>query len=184
MHRKPCSARHPRIPGSVPSGLASSRPTARCEEAGSILWRDGSAAHVGKGLAAGSDAYREPRDVDYASANGLLVTRRAWDLVGGFDERYFPAYFEDVDLCLALAEHGLRIRYEPRALVVHQGSQSTSCRLSRVPLEAQPAEAGGEMGSRPGAFRTAPGEGLRTCVRRRSEAGDRADPRPCELVGY
>ena len=50
----------------------------------------------------------------------------AWDLVGGFDERYFPAYFEDVDLCLAMAEHGLRVRYEPQALVVHQGSQSTS----------------------------------------------------------
>lgn len=96
------------------------------EEAGSILWRDGSAAHVGKGLPPGSDAYRESRDVDYASANGLLVTRLAWDLVGGFDERYFPAYFEDVDLCLSMAEHGLRVHYEPQALVVHQGSQSTS----------------------------------------------------------
>jgi len=56
----------------------------------------------------------------------LLVTRSAWELVGGFDERYFPAYFEDVDLCLAMAEHGLRIRYEPQALLTHQGSQSTS----------------------------------------------------------
>jgi O-antigen biosynthesis protein len=96
------------------------------EEAGSVLWRDGSAAHVGKRLPPGSDAYREPRDVDYVSANGLLVTRRAWDVVGGFDERYFPAYFEDVDLCLALSERGFRIRYEPQALVAHRGSQSTS----------------------------------------------------------
>jgi GT2 family glycosyltransferase len=96
------------------------------EEAGSVLWRDGSAAHVGKGLPPGSDAHRDPRDVDYVSANGLLVTRRAWDVVGGFDERYFPAYFEDVDLCLALSERGFRIRYEPHAVVVHRGSQSTS----------------------------------------------------------
>ena len=96
------------------------------EEAGSVLWRDGSAAHVGKGLPPGSDAYREPRDVDYVSANGLLVTRMAWDVAQGFDERYFPAYFEDVDLCLALSERGFRIRYEPQALVVHLGSQSTS----------------------------------------------------------
>jgi hypothetical protein len=55
-----------------------------------------------------------------------LVTRQAWDAVGGFDERFSPAYFEDVDLCLALAERGLRTRYEPRARVVHRGSQSTS----------------------------------------------------------
>lgn len=96
------------------------------QEAGSVLWRDGSAAHVGEGLPPGSDAYLEPRDVDYASANGLLVTRSAWDVVGGFDERYFPAYFEDVDLCLALAAHGLRIRYEPEARVIHRGSQSTT----------------------------------------------------------
>ena len=64
--------------------------------------------------------------MDYASANGLLVTRRAWDAVGGFDERYFPAYFEDVDLCLALAAQGFRTRYEPQARVIHRGSQSTS----------------------------------------------------------
>jgi hypothetical protein len=96
------------------------------QEAGSVLWRDGSAAHVGEGLPPGSDAYLEPRDVDYASANGLLVTRRAWNIVGGFDERFSPAYFEDVDLCLALAAHGFRTRYEPRARVIHRGSQSTS----------------------------------------------------------
>jgi GT2 family glycosyltransferase len=96
------------------------------QEAGSVIWRDGSTAHVGKGLAPESGAYGEPRYVDCTSANGLLVTRQAWDAVGGFDERFSPAYFEDVDLCLALAERGLRTRYEPRARVVHRGSQSTS----------------------------------------------------------
>jgi O-antigen biosynthesis protein len=96
------------------------------QEAGSVLWRDGSTSHVGEGLPPGSNAYQEPRDVDWASANGLLVTRRAWDVVGGFDERYFPAYYEDVDLCMALAEQGLRTRYEPQARLVHRGSQSSS----------------------------------------------------------
>jgi GT2 family glycosyltransferase len=96
------------------------------QEAGSVLWRDGSTAHVGEGLPPESGAYQEPRDVDWASANGLLITRRAWDAVGGFDERFSPAYCEDVDLCLALAAQGFRIRYEPRARVVHRGSQSTS----------------------------------------------------------
>jgi O-antigen biosynthesis protein len=96
------------------------------QEAGSVLWRDGSTTHVGEGLAPESERYRQARDVDYASANGLLVTRRAWDVVGGFDERYYPAYFEDVDLCLSLAAKGFRVRYEPRARITHRGSQSTS----------------------------------------------------------
>jgi GT2 family glycosyltransferase len=96
------------------------------QEAGSVLWADGSGARVGEGLPPGSTAYAEPRDVDYASANGLLVTRSAWDAVGGFDERFYPAYFEDVDLCLALRARGFRTRYEPEARLVHRESQSTT----------------------------------------------------------
>jgi GT2 family glycosyltransferase len=96
------------------------------QEAGSVIWRDGSASHVGEGMAGGSRAFMEPRWVDYSSANGLLVVRSAWDEAGGFDEGYFPAYFEDVDFSLALAAHGYRTKYEPRATLVHRGSRSTS----------------------------------------------------------
>ena len=96
------------------------------QEAGSVLWSDGWAAHVGAGLPAESPAYGDRREVDYISANGLLVDRQAWDAVGGFDERYFPAYYEDVDLCLALLERGYRVVYEPGAQLRHLESQSTS----------------------------------------------------------
>jgi hypothetical protein len=96
------------------------------QEAGSVIWSNGSASHVGKGRPGDSGEYLEPRWVDYASANGLLVVRSAWDEVGGFDERYFPAYFEDVDLSLGLAARGYGTRYEPSAVLVHRESQSTS----------------------------------------------------------
>jgi GT2 family glycosyltransferase len=96
------------------------------QEAGSVLWRDGWVAHVGAGLPAGSHGYNFVRYADYVSANGLLVDRHAWDAVGGLDERYFPAYYEDVDLCLALRNHGYRVVYEPRARLTHLESQSTS----------------------------------------------------------
>jgi GT2 family glycosyltransferase len=95
-------------------------------EAGSVLWNDGWAAHVGAGLPGESPRYAKQRDVDYISANGLLVDRQAWDTIGGFDERYFPAYYEDVDLCLALLERGYRVVYEPQAQLRHLESQSTS----------------------------------------------------------
>lgn len=96
------------------------------QEAGSVLWSDGWVAHVGSGLPADGSGYDYVRDVDYISANGLLVDRRAWDAVGGLDERYFPAYYEDVDLCLALRALGHRVVYEPRATLEHLESQSTS----------------------------------------------------------
>jgi GT2 family glycosyltransferase len=96
------------------------------QEAGSVLWSDGWVAHAGAGLPADSPSYAHARDVDYASANGLLVKREAWDKVGGLDERYFPAYYEDVDLCLALVSHGYRVVYEPEAELRHLESQSTA----------------------------------------------------------
>ncbi len=94
------------------------------QEAGSVLWRDAGTHQVGRGLAPGSPAYDRVREVDYCSGCGLLVTREAWDAVGGFDERYFPAYHEDVDLCLALRAHGFRTVYAPGARLVHHGGAS------------------------------------------------------------
>jgi hypothetical protein len=48
-----------------------------------------------------------------------LVKRRAFNEVGGLDAVYSPAYYEDVDLCLALASHGYLTAYEPRSIVTH-----------------------------------------------------------------
>ena len=97
-------------------------------------------AHVGEGLPADSAAYGYVRFADYISANGLMVDRRAWDTVGGLDDRYFPAYYEDVDLCLALLEHGYRVVYEPRARLRHLESQSTSTPFRNFLLARNRAE--------------------------------------------
>ena len=75
---------------------------------------------------ANSTDYEYVRDANSSTTNGLLVDRHAWDTVGGFDERYFPAYCEDVDLCLALWNFGYRVVYGPRARLRHFESQSSS----------------------------------------------------------
>ena len=49
----------------------------------------------------------------------MLVPRAVWDAVGGFDERYAPAYYEDTDLCFAVRERGLKVVYQPAAVIVH-----------------------------------------------------------------
>ena len=110
------------------------------QEAGSVLWSDGWVAHVGAGRPADSPAYGYRRDVDYISANGLLVDREAWDSVGGLDERFFPAYYEDVDLCLSLLHRGYRVVYEPQAQLTHLESQSTSTHFRSFLLDRNRAQ--------------------------------------------
>ncbi|HEY5097080.1 MAG TPA: glycosyltransferase family 2 protein, partial [Acidimicrobiales bacterium] len=94
------------------------------QEAGGIIWGDGPTTGMGRGLPAGSAEFMYVRDVDYVSANGILVRRRAWEEVGGFSEDYFPAYYEDADLCMALGQSGYRVVYEPRAALRHLESRS------------------------------------------------------------
>lgn len=96
------------------------------QEAGGVIWSDGSTRPLGRGSRAGSLAYSYLRPVDYLSANGMLVRRADFEKLGGFDPRYFPAYYEDTDLCLGL-RHRLdrELLYEPRAIIRHVEAAST-----------------------------------------------------------
>lgn len=104
-------------------------PDGRLQEAGSVVFADGSTAPVGRGLPHGGTEWAFLRRVDYASAASMLVRKEAFEAVGGFDSRYFPAYYEDTDLCLALQQAGHDILYDGRSVVVHTESTSTNTRF-------------------------------------------------------
>ncbi len=104
-------------------------PDGSLQEAGSVLWADGSTAPVGRGLPMDTDAYSYRRHVDYVSACSLLVRKAVFDEVGGFDPRYYPAYYEDVDFCLELGQRGHRVLYEPASKIRHHESMSTQSRF-------------------------------------------------------
>ena len=65
-----------------------------------------------------------PRRVDWVSGACMLVRRRCFDQLGGFDEGYFM-YGEDVDLCWRAWRAGWEVGYEPGATVVHVQGVST-----------------------------------------------------------
>lgn len=65
------------------------------------------------------------RRVPWAVAAFLLIRRRAWDEIGGFDERQWM-YAEDLDLGWRLREAGWATRYEPAAMVDHESGASTT----------------------------------------------------------
>ena len=100
------------------------------QEAGGIVWRDGTAWNFGNGGRHTHGEYNFTREVDYGSAAALLVRREAWEQVGGFDERFSPAYWEDTDLCFSLREAGWRVLYEPSATVIHHEGNSMGTNTS------------------------------------------------------
>jgi len=89
------------------------------QEAGSIIWRDGSCLGYGRGDNPFAPMYMFRRDVDYCSGAFLLTPRRVWEELGGFDERLKPAYYEETDYCTRLWERQLRVVYEPNAVLLH-----------------------------------------------------------------
>ena len=71
------------------------------------------------------DASPESAEVDWVMAASILVRRKAFHEVGGFDEGYF-LYWEDADLCRRLRDRGWTTRYVPGAIVLHPGGASAA----------------------------------------------------------
>ncbi len=115
-------------PGAGAVGSRLDNPDGSLQEAGSIIWSDGSTTQVDGGVLDGAPPPAGP--VDYCSAAALLVRRDIFESVGGFDAGYFPAYFEDTDLCLKVRAAGRSVVLAPGAAVVHRGSASTSSRFA------------------------------------------------------
>jgi GT2 family glycosyltransferase len=66
----------------------------------------------------------EPRQIEQPAAAALLIRRDVFEETGGFDERFAPAWFEDVDFCQRLARRNQSIYVLPAAGARHFGGAS------------------------------------------------------------
>lgn len=101
----------------LPSGLL--------QEAGSIIWQDGSCVGYLRNEPPEIGEAMFVRSVDFCSAAFLMIRKSKWDELGGFNERYSPAYYEEVDFCCRLIASGSAVIYLPQVVVDHFEFAST-----------------------------------------------------------
>ncbi|MGA9996509.1 MAG: glycosyltransferase [Pyrinomonadaceae bacterium] len=112
-------------------------PDGTLQEAGSIIWQDGSCLGYGRGDSPFAPAYMFKRDVDYCSAVFLLTRRDLFLQTGGFDEDYAPAYYEETDYCVRLWKQGKRVVYDPNISVLHYEFASSASHQNAIELQTQ-----------------------------------------------
>ena len=116
-------------------------PDGRLQEAGGILWKDGSAWNYGSKQDPNMPEYNYVKEVDYISGAAIMIRTSLWKQLGGFDERFAPAYYEDTDLAFMVREAGYRVVYQPKSVVVHfEGASNgtdTSSGLKKYQVDNQ-----------------------------------------------
>ncbi|MDR3505395.1 MAG: glycosyltransferase [Acidocella sp.] len=98
------------------------------QEAGSIIWNEGTTTGYLRDAPPLTPEANFVRDVDYCSAVFLLCRSVLVKTLGGFDEDFAPAYYEDADLCVRMIGAGYRVVYDPAVTLEHMefGSAPTT----------------------------------------------------------
>lgn len=71
-----------------------------------------------------SEKYNVVEEVDALCGGALLITKKAWDMVGGFNSHMFM-YYEDVDISVRLRDFGFKLYYCGNSTVYHDHMGST-----------------------------------------------------------
>jgi O-antigen biosynthesis protein len=111
-------------------------PDGTLQEAGSIIWQDGSCLGYGRGDCPEASPYMFKREVDYCSGAFLLTPRELFTQLGSFDLAYRPAYYEETDYCVKIHKAGQKIIYDPNVTILHYEFASSEQSDRAIELQA------------------------------------------------
>lgn len=94
------------------------------QDAGWRIMRNGWGHSIGRNGDPRTGSYTYRREVDCVTGASFAIRRSVFEGVGGFDQDYAPAFYEEFDLAFRLKRNGLKTIYEPRSRVLHLGSAS------------------------------------------------------------
>lgn len=115
-------------------GLVGSKfiyPNGMLQEAGGIVYKDANCSSYGRYHNPNSPEYNYVKEVDYVTGASILIHTQLFEKLGGFDERYKPAYYEDTDLAFAVRKRGLKVVYQPKSVVIHFQGVSNGTELTQ-----------------------------------------------------
>lgn len=99
-------------------------PNGILQEAGAVIWSNGDGWNYGRNDISNKPEYNYVKEVDYISGAAMMVRRSLWDKIGGFDEQFAPAYYEDTDLAFQVRKEGYQVVFQPKSVVIHYEGMS------------------------------------------------------------
>jgi GT2 family glycosyltransferase len=94
------------------------------QEAGGIIWSDGSGWNFGRNQNPRAPEFNYVKDADYISGAAIAIRADLWRELGGFDPAFAPAYYEDTDIAFRIRAKGYRTLYQPFSEIVHHEGRS------------------------------------------------------------
>jgi GT2 family glycosyltransferase len=104
-------------------------PDGQLQFAGAILWQNGICSMPWVGKAPPPTAFDRLRAVDFCGTSSLLVRATLWDFICGLDEQFYPVYYVDVDLAMAMRKLGFVVLYQPNSRIRHHLAASSDPRF-------------------------------------------------------
>ncbi len=89
------------------------------QEAGGVIWADTRVENFMRGKSSRIPYVEFDRVSGYVSGAALFSTKKIWDELGGFDQKFTPAYYEDTDICVRARSKGYKVFYCHDSEIIH-----------------------------------------------------------------